>query len=349
LLPALASIASRIACGANPHAPFFGDRVMGINAIASSGIDNVTNGFTTVQYLLTDPSDIHSPPDRSHAYSPFDTFPNLPLDNFGNGRWGFYSTTYADNSVDYSFSNAAVSIDLVTNPPFAFAEVAAGASVLQVAAAHGGYAEGDILKDVSIVTGSFFDDVLRGSNASDYDNFIGAFRGFDFETFPNWSDGNFEVINNPGNNELIGGNGSDVLEGRGGADILIGGSATADFFTDFASYESSPAAVTVRLAGIGNDTQTAIANGGDAQGDTLVGIEGLLGSRFNDTLTGNALDNVLAGGLGNDTLDGKGGNDTADYSRDHSQFQLKFDGGGSSTFCFLHCLWPYFDSCRHID
>src|SRR5262249_42339408 len=72
-----------------------------------------------------------------------------------------------------------------------------------------------------------------------------------------------------------------------------------------------------RLPGIGTDTQSAIATGGDAQGDIFVGIEGIIGSKFSDTLTGNALDNVLAGGLGNDVLDGKGGIDTADYSNDH--------------------------------
>jgi Ca2+-binding RTX toxin-like protein len=287
---------------------------MGTNAVASNGVDNVTNGFTTVQYRLTDPDNSSSPPDRSHAFSPFALFPNSH-DGF---EPTFYSTTYANNSVDYFLSNAAVSIDLVTNPPFAFQQPAPGASVLQVAAAHGGYAEGDILKDVSTITGSFFDDVLRGSNASDYSNFIGAFREFNFETFPNWTIDDFEVINNPGNNELIGGNGSDVLEGRGGADLLVGGTFAADFDLDFASYESSPAAVTVQLAGVGNnDTQAAIATGGDAAGDILEGIEGLLGSRFNDKLTGNSLDNVLAGGLGSDTLDGKGGNDTVDYSRDH--------------------------------
>jgi len=36
-------------------------------------------------------------------------------------------------------------------------------------------------------------------------------------------------------------------------------------------------------------------------------IEGLVGSKFDDTLTGNSLDNVLAGGLGNDILNGKAG------------------------------------------
>jgi Ca2+-binding RTX toxin-like protein len=49
----------------------------------------------------------------------------------------------------------------------------------------------------------------------------------------------------------------------------------------------------------------------------LFSIENLVGSRFNDRLTGASNDNVLAGGLGSDTLDGKDGVDTADYSADH--------------------------------
>jgi Ca2+-binding RTX toxin-like protein len=288
---------------------------MSTNAVASSGIDNVSNGFTTVQYFQ-DPNTGQF--DRSHPHSPFVLGPDGPNPGFPPPT--LFSTTYADNSVDYSFSNAAVSIDLVSTPSALLKGVLPPnpSSVLQVAVAHGGYAEGDILKDVSIVTGSFFDDVLRGSNPSDYNQFIGGTQEFDFETYPGYDGGDsFEVINNPGNNELIGGNGSDVLEGRGGADILIGGSAPADFFTDFASYESSPGAVTVQLAGVGTDNQAAIATGADATGDTLVGIEALLGSRFDDILTGNSLDNILAGGLGSDTLDGKGGNDTVDYSRDH--------------------------------
>ena len=77
---------------------------------------------------------------------------------------------------------------------------------------------------------------------------------------------------------------------------------------DFASYESSPGAVTVRLPGTGGaDTQTATATGADATGDSFISIEGLIGSAFDDSLTGNSLNNILAGGLGNDILDGKGG------------------------------------------
>jgi Ca2+-binding RTX toxin-like protein len=211
----------------------------------------------------------------------------------GTGHQNNYDV-YADNSVDYSLSTSAVSIDL---RPSGFEQNQA------VPQQSGGFAHGDVLQDIFEVTGTNFDDVIRGS------------------------DPYADVFNNPGDNVLIGGGGSDVLEGRGGADVLIGGSFDADFSIDYASYESSPAAVTVRLAGVGSDTQTAIATGGDAAGDTLVGIEGLIGSRFDDHLTGNSLNNILAGGLGNDVLDGKGGIDTADYSRDHfyDSFAGSFD------------------------
>ena len=141
-----------------------------------------------------------------------------------------------------------------------------------------------------------------------------------------------ELINNPGDNVLNGGAGDDLLEGRGGADTLNGGSGF-----DFASYKSSPGAVTVRLPGVGADTQTALAGGADATGDTFSSVEGLVGSRFADQLTGNSLNNVLVGGLGNDTLDGKGGIDTADYSTDHIlDFSFLGDNIDSADLVVVH-------------
>jgi Ca2+-binding RTX toxin-like protein len=44
--------------------------------------------------------------------------------------------------------------------------------------------------------------------------------------------------------------------------------------------------------------------------DTLINIENLTGSNFNDTLTGNTLANILNGGAGNDALTGGAGNDS---------------------------------------
>jgi Ca2+-binding RTX toxin-like protein len=53
-------------------------------------------------------------------------------------------------------------------------------------------------------------------------------------------------------------------------------------------------------------------NDGDGGTDTLVGIENLTRSPFNDTLIGSGGANVLMGGLGADTLIGLGGNDILD-------------------------------------
>jgi hypothetical protein len=99
-----------------------------------------------------------------------------------------------------------------------------------------------------------------------------------------------------GNDTITTGGGNDVIEGEPGADALNGGGI------DTASYAHSGAAVTVNLA-------TSTGLGGDAQGDTLAGIENLLGSAFGDTLVGNSGANRLSGGAGADTLTGGSGPD----------------------------------------
>jgi Ca2+-binding RTX toxin-like protein len=98
-------------------------------------------------------------------------------------------------------------------------------------------------------------------------------------------------------NELHGQNGNDQLEGGAGGDVLDGGPGS-----DTASYLGSSSGVTVILIN-GNKW------GGDAEGDTLISIENLLGSAHNDALRGDNNANVLSGHLGNDSLQGFGGND----------------------------------------
>ncbi|RZM94517.1 hypothetical protein CWO91_39315 [Bradyrhizobium genosp. SA-3] len=100
-------------------------------------------------------------------------------------------------------------------------------------------------------------------------------------------------INGTGNvldNVIIGNAGNNILAGLGGADSLDGGQGT-----DTATYAASAAGVNVSLA-------TGHGTGGDAQGDTLVNIENLTGSQFDDILEGNSGDNVLAGSSGIDTV-----------------------------------------------
>lgn len=100
-----------------------------------------------------------------------------------------------------------------------------------------------------------------------------------------------------GSDYLQGGDDNDTLSGDAGADTLDGGNGI-----DTATYAASGMAVNANLT-------TGAGSGGHAAGDAFVSIENLIGSNFNDKLTGDGGVNRLTGGLGNDTLDGKAGAD----------------------------------------
>lgn len=109
---------------------------------------------------------------------------------------------------------------------------------------------------------------------------------------------NNKLTGNAGNDTLSGGNGADTLNGGAGADTLNGGGGV-----DTATYSGSSVAVHVDLSG-------GAGTGGDAQGDALISIEKLVGSAFNDILTGSDGANVITGGAGADVIEGLRGNDT---------------------------------------
>ncbi|MBJ9978282.1 type I secretion C-terminal target domain-containing protein [Pseudomonas sp. S75] len=106
------------------------------------------------------------------------------------------------------------------------------------------------------------------------------------------------LVGGAGDDRLYGGEGDDLLIGGPGNDLLDGGPGN-----DTASYATATAGVTVDLGHDGpQDT-------GGAGVDTLVGIENLIGSDFDDRLFGNDAGNRLEGGKGNDLLVGGGGDD----------------------------------------
>jgi serralysin len=118
---------------------------------------------------------------------------------------------------------------------------------------------------------------------------------------------NDALTGNGANNLLSGGAGDDVLEGLNGDDVLIGGAGNdvlnGGAGNDTADYSNAAAGMRAQL-----NTGTSV-NDGDGGADTLIGIENLTGSAFNDILIGDAGGNVLRGGLGADTLLGLAGND----------------------------------------
>jgi Ca2+-binding RTX toxin-like protein len=98
---------------------------------------------------------------------------------------------------------------------------------------------------------------------------------------------------------LDGNSAANVIEGSGGDDLIDGHGGT-----DTASYAGAEAKVVVSLA------LTSAQNTQGAGIDTLLNMENLRGSAFNDKLTGNSAANRLEGGAGNDSLSGQDGNDT---------------------------------------
>ena len=144
--------------------------------------------------------------------------------------------------------------------------------------ASGGHAEGDIISGFERVIGSESADTLIGDS------------------------GNNIFVGRRGDDTIFGGAGRDKITGGEGADVLDGGAGI-----DWVSYTDSSAGVAVDL------TQDALgmqsASGGSAEGDVLSGFERILGSRHDDTLTGNDSANILSGNVGDDTLSSGGGND----------------------------------------
>ncbi len=101
--------------------------------------------------------------------------------------------------------------------------------------------------------------------------------------------GNLSATGNAGDNVLTGNVGDNQIDGGDGSDT--------------ASYVNAAAAVEVNLA-ISEAQNTGFGD------DTLVNIENLTGSRYDDTLIGNEQNNVLDGGPGLDLLIGQDGDDT---------------------------------------
>jgi Ca2+-binding RTX toxin-like protein len=103
------------------------------------------------------------------------------------------------------------------------------------------------------------------------------------------ANGGANLTGNTLNNVLHAGAGNNILDGSIG--------------TDTVSYAYATAGVTVSLAS--SLAQSTVGSGSD----TILRIENLLGSFFNDSLTGNSGANTLDGGQGADTMTGGDGSD----------------------------------------
>jgi Ca2+-binding RTX toxin-like protein len=165
---------------------------------------------------------------------------------------------------------------------------------------------------MAIINGTFLPDILIGTSEDDT---ISGFGGLD------------TLSGGDGNDVLDGGDGDDVLIGGDGNDILIGGPGAATLLSLYnggagndimiasvlgvaEDFDGGDGIDTVTFAARTQAVTTSLSVAGIPLLDTLRNVENVVGSQFDDELTGDAADNRIDGWLGADTLAGLGGNDT---------------------------------------
>ncbi|MGH2710776.1 MAG: calcium-binding protein [Actinomycetota bacterium] len=174
-------------------------------------------------------------------------------------------------------------------------------------------------------------DLVRGQAGNDQ---IDGGPGSDFLQ---GHDGDDVLVGAAGGDTLISGNGNDIMRaGSSAFDFLLGGAGDDTYdggggATDVASLENAPVGVTVDL-GIGTPQ-----NSGEGL-DTFLGVEGLVGSEFNDVIRGHDVVAEVGNGLfgldGSDTLLGLEGNDFVVGGAGNDNVGAALDGGAGNDQVF---------------
>jgi Ca2+-binding RTX toxin-like protein len=175
---------------------------------------------------------------------------------------------------------------------------------------------------MAIINGTPDDDFIDGTPSDDTINGLAGNDGLRGQGGNDLIDGGDDhdfMRGNDGNDIILGGNGDDYLDGGQGDDVLDGGAGWDRISFDPSA--TSGVTVDLRIQGVAQNTGQGM--------DTLIGIEHLTGTPFNDTLIGTDGDNWLWGGSdglgndGNDIISALGGNDLVEVG--HGNHLL--DGG----------------------
>jgi Ca2+-binding RTX toxin-like protein len=114
-----------------------------------------------------------------------------------------------------------------------------------------------------------------------------------------------DAITGTGQGDSInGGNGNDTIEGGAGNDIMDGGAGTGDIIS-YASFV--PVSGTT---GIFFGLSASVQNNAITGNDIYTNFEGVIGTAFDDSISGSTGSDILRGGAGRDTLIGGNGTDT---------------------------------------
>ncbi|MEX0682322.1 MAG: calcium-binding protein [Dehalococcoidia bacterium] len=196
-----------------------------------------------------------------------------------------------------------------------------------------------------VITGTGGDDVIQALGGDDT---IDGLDGFDIICA---GDGNDIVDGGEGGDTVVAGPGDDTVDDTGAEptqhDVLsfqfAPGPVTADLRPDMGGTATGEGTDTILGIEhlIGSDFDDTLYARGFEQSPGVPGGAMLFGGNGNDTLTGNFGNDILDGGMGADTLRGTDGNDTlqgrdGDDLLDGGQGFDSLDGGPGSDSCDPH-------------
>ncbi|MEA2446978.1 MAG: hypothetical protein QOK47_615 [Actinomycetota bacterium] len=227
---------------------------------------------------------------------------------------------------------------------------------------------------INDTTGGPGDDVLTGGNGFDLAGYVDAPNGVNVDLAAGTASGGDGADTLSGIDGVAGSGADDTLRGTAGTNLLFGAGGNDSIFTggntgNFAT-PTTPAVDVVSGDGDpqappGNDTLTGGAGMnivdysfsetavqvdlslGTANGeglDTLSGFQVVVGSEFDDSLTGDGNDNAFQPYLGNDDVDGGGGADLAVFASAANSVVADLatgnaTGEGTDTLSGIENLW----------
>ena len=245
----------------------------------------------------------------------------------GDDYFGHYY--YAGNGVEYTFNGSDTidggsgrdMVDYSHTYSSAFSRIVADLSAGTITKySRDVYVGTDVVRNIETLWATNNDDVIIGTDTDE------ALDG---------GAGNDTIQAGGGNDLIVGNRGSDLIlqTDMQGNDTINGGRAYDENY-DTVDYSQAGAGASVAID-FAHGRVLKFQDGVQAGTDTLIDVDYVIGTAYNDTITGSsdadnlmssgagndvingdAGDDVLAQGIasGNDTIDGGSGNDTVDYS-----------------------------------
>ena len=170
---------------------------------------------------------------------------------------------------------------------------------------------------VDATNGTGSNETINGSSSAD------IIYGLGGNDFIRGNSGNDIIYGGDGNDSLYGDAGTDFIYGEAGNDTFVS-KAGNTYFDGGTDFDSANYTVLGFAGGINANLDTGLVTKSDGSTDTLVNVDRLLATAYDDTIQGGDAGETIEGRQGNDTIYGGAGNDFL-YGNEGNDF---IDGEG---------------------